>query len=65
MPAIMADVHCEGHFHELLYVLLNDEWSEIWVALGFDVETFESLGLPRTAPDPLLWQTCQEKRADF
>ncbi len=62
MAGIMSDNDIQGHFAELLKLLQADEWRGVWVSLQLEVETFESLGLSRTAPDVLVWQTCQSRQ---
>jgi hypothetical protein len=62
MPGIMADNDIQGQFEGLLTLFLSETWRELWAGLGFTVETFESLELPRNAPDLVLWQTCQARQ---
>jgi hypothetical protein len=59
MPGIMADHNIEGHFEVLLRILRVDPWHEIWNELGFEIASFEDLGLSSDASDGDLWQACQ------
>jgi len=56
----MSDNDIQGHFAELLNLLQSNYWREIWDSLGLAVETFDTLGLSRDAPDSVVWQTCQQ-----
>jgi hypothetical protein len=62
MPGIMADNDIQGQFIILLNLLRARTWEKILEDLGFSVQTFESVGLERTAPDVLVWQTCQARQ---
>ena len=59
MPGIIADHNIEGHFEVLRRILLTDPWREIWSGLGFDIASFEALGLSSDVSDADLWQACQ------
>jgi hypothetical protein len=61
MAGILADTNVEGHWEEILNLLLSDTWRDVWLSLNLELVTFESLGLPRDAPDSLVWQTCQDQ----
>lgn len=61
MPAIMADNDVDGQVTILLDILHGIDWLEIWTALDFSLESFESLGLPRDTNDATIWKVCQEK----
>jgi hypothetical protein len=57
----MADHDVEGHVRALLRVLMSDEWCDFWVDLGYQIESFESLGIASNTPDLHLWRLCQER----
>src|SRR5205823_1788097 len=61
MPGIMADNDIGGHFEQLTRVLAA-VWETTWEEVGYTVETFESLELPRNLPDRQLWQMCQARQ---
>jgi hypothetical protein len=65
MTGILADGNIQGHLEILLRIWQGPMWREIWNSLGLTVQTFEELGLSRTSPDVLLWQTCQDRRIVF
>jgi hypothetical protein len=58
----MGDNDIQGQFDELMQILLSPPWREIWDSLGLSVETFETMGLAREAPDVVVWQTCQSRQ---
>jgi hypothetical protein len=58
----MADNDIRGQFRRLVRILLSPTWGEVWEGLGIPIETFETLGLARNAPDALIWQTCQARQ---
>ena len=62
MPGLIADLNLEGHFRILLRLLEEPSRRELWSDLGWTAVTFEALGLPRTAPDVLVWTTCQQQQ---
>lgn len=57
----MADHDVEGHVRALLQVLMSDEWRDFWVDLGYQVASFESLGIASNTADLHLWRLCQER----
>ncbi|MBM4090048.1 MAG: hypothetical protein FJ276_11610 [Planctomycetes bacterium] len=59
MPGIMADHNIEGHFQVLIRILFADPWRDIWSDLGFDIVSFNDLGLSSDASDADLWKACQ------
>ncbi len=56
----MADNDVTGQFEAILHVGQGEDWRQVWESLGLLVLTFENIGLPRTAPDLTVWQTCQD-----
>jgi hypothetical protein len=62
MPGLVADNDVEKHLKVLHERLVSPKWKGIWESLGFSMEGFASLGLPRNCPDRLIWQRCQERR---
>jgi hypothetical protein len=60
MPSVMADHDVEGQVRILLRVLMSDEWREFWLELGYQIESFESLGIAVNTADDDLWRLCQE-----
>lgn len=62
MAAIMADNDIQGQFQAILQVFQSSYWRDYWERLACSVETFESLGIPRHAPDVDVWQACQRHR---
>ena len=61
MKGILTDGNAMGHVNILLYILLSEEWSEIWTSLNIPLRTFASLGLNRDAPDTEIWRICQKE----
>ena len=59
MPGIMPDNDVRGQFKALLTFLQGPIWGDVWKKLGLTLPEFETLGLPRTASDALVWHTCQ------
>jgi len=57
----MADHDVEGHVRALLRVLMSDEWRDFWEELGYQIASFESLGIAANTPDLHLWFLCQER----
>ena len=61
MRGILADNDVEGVLDILTRIWLSDAWRDPWDELGCALETFDSLGLSRDAPDSLVWSTCQSR----
>lgn len=61
MPSLMADHDVEGHFRVLLRVVMSDVWHDFWAALGYQIQSFESLGIETNTADVRLWHLCQER----
>lgn len=61
MPSVMADHDVEGQVKILLRVLMSDVWRDFWIDLGYQIESFESLGIATNTPDVHLWRLCQER----
>jgi hypothetical protein len=61
MLSVMADHDVEGQVRLLLRVLMSDEWREFWLELGYQVDSFESLGIAVNTADDELWRLCQER----
>jgi hypothetical protein len=61
MPSVMADHDVEGQVQVLLRVLTSDVWRDFWTDLGYQVASFESLGIASNTPDVQLWRLCQER----
>jgi hypothetical protein len=61
MPTIMADHDTVGHLRVLMRIWSTPEFSEIWVATGCGIESFEHLGLASNTPDSTVWKLCQER----
>jgi hypothetical protein len=57
----MADNNIQGHFAILLNLVKSPAWEDFWNYLHLSIETFETLGLSRTAPDNVVWHACQSK----
>jgi hypothetical protein len=57
----MADHDVEGQVGGLLRLLRENLWASLLDELEVRVETFASLGLAVSAPDSLIWQTCQAR----
>ena len=62
MPAIMADHDVEGDFDIMLRALTSGEWSTLWNEINYDIESFESKGIPNDTADADLWRLCQERQ---
>ncbi len=61
MPSLMADHDVEGQFRVLLRVLMSNVWRDFWTALGYQIQSFESLGIETNTADVRLWHLCQER----
>jgi hypothetical protein len=61
MLSVMADHDVEGQVKILLRVLMSDVWRDFWIDLGYQIESFESLGIATNTPDVHLWRLCQER----
>jgi hypothetical protein len=61
MVGILADVDIEGHVAVLLRLLHQEPWRELWLAIDVASYDFQRLGLPREAPDAVVWRLCQER----
>ena len=61
MPSVMADHDVEGQVNLLLRVLMSDDWREFWLELGYQIESFASLGIATSTADIDLWRLCQER----
>ena|SRR5205807_4660522 len=62
MSGIVADNDVEGQVEALHQYFLSPSWKKFWDDLGWSVEKFAKLGLPRETPDRVVWQTCQEQQ---
>lgn len=62
MPAIMADHDIEGQVRLLLRILTSGEWGDFWNELDYQVESFDSLGIPYNTLDVELWHICQAQQ---
>jgi hypothetical protein len=62
MLGIMADKDVEGQFEKLVRLFSSPLWKEIWLELQITDTSFEKIGLPRTAPDAVVWQVCQSQQ---
>jgi hypothetical protein len=60
---ILADNDVGGAVATLRRVLQSAEWSEFYALLDLRFIDFADLGMPRDAPDLVVWQTCQEASA--
>ena len=58
----MADHDIEGHLQVLLQLLKSEEWRALWDDLTYNIESFESLGIPYNTSDLDLWRICQERQ---
>lgn len=61
LKGILADNDIEGIFTAIVRIWLSAAWHDLWIGLDVQLETFDSLGLPRDASDVLVWQACQER----
>jgi len=59
MRKILSDHDVEGQVEHLFTIWSSSDWIELWQWLGYNVETFRSLGLPRDILDSELWKFCQ------
>lgn len=62
MLGLMADNDIQGQFKELLHVFLSPTWRDVWDGLHVSIQTFETVGLARSAADVLVWQVCQSRQ---
>ena len=63
MVRLVADVNIEGHVDRLVLECQTEEWRYLWAFLDVEILTFEGLGLPRNAPDRVLWTAAQSAGA--
>lgn len=42
MPSLMTDHNVEGQFNPILRVLMSDDRRDFWLALVYEIESFES-----------------------
>jgi hypothetical protein len=62
MPGMVPDNDIEGHFEILLGHLTSATWNGIWTELAITTHGFETLGLPRSASDRVIWHECQKQQ---
>lgn len=62
MRGVLADNDIQGQFRILLGILEGTQWREIWMGLNLTIESFDTLGLARSASDAAIWKVCQERR---
>src|SRR4051812_48572775 len=61
MNGLLADADIRGHFETLIAICRGTEWGEFWADLGVPVFAFEDVGLPPSAPDIDVWESCQRR----
>jgi predicted nuclease of predicted toxin-antitoxin system len=59
VKGILADIHLSGPVEDLVRLMQDKPWAELWSYLGLALFTFEDLGLAPTATDLEIWQRCQ------
>ena len=60
MKGILADNDVIGQVAQLVEMMQEPEWAELWVHVGLAVLHFEDVGLPVQAADSEIWRRCQE-----
>jgi hypothetical protein len=58
---ILADANIQGYVDFLVAVMQAEPWSLFWDDLKITYVRFADIGLPHNAPDPLIWETCQQR----
>jgi hypothetical protein len=61
MPRILADHNVERHVQVMVGLLASPAWSGIWELVGYEVESFDRLGIGDDTVDTELWRLCQER----
>lgn len=61
MKGILADVNIQGQVDLLVVFMQAEPWKLFWDHLHLQYFHFTDVGLAPSAPDSLVWQTCQEK----
>src|SRR5436309_957166 len=57
---ILADNDVIGQVAQLVEMMQEPEWAELWAHLGLALCRFEDIGLPAHAADSAIWNRCQE-----
>lgn len=61
MKGILTDHNMEGQAKLLLQLLTSDDWRDLWEPLQLLLFTFADFQLANSAPDDVLWFTCQQE----
>ena len=59
MKGILADVNIQGHVDLLVVLMQAEPWKLFWDHLNLKYAHFAEFGLAPSAPDSLVWATCQ------
>ena len=60
MKGILADVNIQGHVDLLVVLMQAEPWKLFWDYLNVPYCRFADVGLALSAPDSLVWETCQK-----
>jgi hypothetical protein len=63
MPALLADVNCDGAMAALLQVCRSKEWQMIWEPLAVRCLSFEDVSLNRELPVRICGVSASRKAA--
>ena len=61
MNALLADANIEGYVDFLVALMQAEPWRLFWDDLQLRCVHFADVGLAPSAPDSLVWQTCQQQ----
>jgi hypothetical protein len=61
VKGILADVNIQGYVDRLILLMRAEPWKLFWDYLHLQYAHFADVGLAPSAPDSLVWETCQRE----
>jgi hypothetical protein len=61
VKGLLADINIQGHVDLLVALMQAEPWKLFWDHLGLQYYHFADVGLPTSALDADVWQTCQDQ----
>jgi hypothetical protein len=61
VKGILADANIQGYVDFLIALVQAEPWKMFWDDLGLRCLHFSDVGLDPSAPDSLVWETCQRE----
>jgi len=61
VKGVLADINIQGHVDLLVVLMQAEPWKLFWDHLAVPYVHFADVGLAATAPDSLVWETCQKE----